>query len=858
VSTISQDSTVSTLRVVAYSLLSIFLTGTFIQLGGVLMGTVSRGGQELGANALAIPAFWVFLGFLVFSALLMALARYEFLNRAELLCVLFAGLLAAPIMTVGFWRYLVPAAATFPRGEDFELLDAVNPNLWPHGRNLTDGILAEPAAPGVDTQGSVRWETRSLSKGGTERVPVIEHLAGTATSNLRVRLPVGPGLENAVIPGQPYLLSVLARADGLGVDAYYYCRLYHGTGGHFLQEAFTSTKEAELTFSQPEGFRRVGAYGVVVPGKVKDSVVLELGLNGTGRVAFRDLQFMNVDAVESAFRGRVVVPERDLAQVPEEERPGILVEPDRLLSVAGIRYLLSAYIPWKDWLRPLWTWGAYIALVLTGTFSIAVIMRREWIDNQRLPLPFAQIPLFFLGRNNRDEAPRRFFPDGWRSGFMWAGFTATVFWCVLRALHDFHGGMPDLNINVRLNAYISNPYLERMFRGVHFQVLALFLGLALFLELNVLMSLIIGFLLFRAQYLVGEFYGLTYQAGFPETSHQRLAAYLVYAALLVFFSRRYLFRLLLAAIRGEDRGDEVLSSRSAVLLLIISIAGVGIWARAVGMPIGPMLLIFLTLLSVGFVAMKLRAECGVPSYAFFPHLVLIVGFAGGMSVFGTQGTMFAVFVSAIIGYHAFFLIPGLQLEFLELGRHFRLKRRVIFIVNGVAIIGGFLIGGWIFLSGAYAKGIDSFPDSGDYRGIIGWGRYYALYHTEATMATTAQMEEEAHRNVSPRTWAILYSGTLTFVVTVLRQTVTGFWFHPAGIIIGSMGALYRVWGSLLIAWAIRFTVLKMGGAATVREKLLPFAAGIFLGSVTAQGLFFAIDCFLFYFTDSSQLQFGLF
>ena len=848
---------VSTFRITAFSLFAILLTGAFIQLGGVLMGTVSQGGKELGANALAIPVFWVFLALLFLTALLRALARYELLTRAELLCILFAGLLAAPIMTVGFWRYLVPAVATFPRGEDFDLLDAVNPNLWPHGPNLTDGILAQPAGPGVDTHGSVRWETLSLFKGGTVQAPVIEHENETDASSLRVRLPAGPGREGAVIPGQPYLLSVLAKAEDLGLDSTYYCRVYYDAEEIFLQDAFISTKEAEPNFAQREGFLRVGTYGVVLPNTVKESVILELGLEGAGRVVFRDLQFINVEAIESAFRGRMVIREKDFAQLPERERAGLLVEPDRLLSIAGIRYLLAGYIPWRDWLRPLSTWGAYLVLILLGTFSIAVIMRREWIDNQRLPLPLAQVVLFFLGSKSRGEAPDRFLPEGWRSRFMWAGFTVTFIWCLLRGLHDFHAGIPDLNINLRLNAYISNPYLEHMFRGVHFQVLAIFLGLAMFLELNVLMSLLIGFLLFRAQYLVGEFYGLTYQRGYPEASHQRLAAYLVYAALLLFFSRKYLFRLLRDAIRGQERGDEVLSSRGAVLLLMTSIAGVAVWAQVVGMPLGAMLIIFATLLSVGFVAMKLRAECGIPSYTYFPHLILIVGLAGGMSVFGTQGTMFAVFVSAIIGYHAFFLIPGLQLEFLELGRQFRLKRRVIFLVNGVAIMGGFLIGGWIFLSGAYAKGINSFPDSGEYRGIIGWGRYYGLYHTEATMDSVTPAEEEEQRDVDPRTWAILYSGTLTFVVTALRQTFTGFWFHPVGIIIGSMGALYRIWGSLVVAWVVRFSVLKFGGAATVREKLLPFAAGIFLAAVTAQGLFFAIDFFLFYFTDSSMFQRGL-
>ena len=118
-------------------------------------------------------------------------------------------------------------------------------------------------------------------------------------------------------------------------------------------------------------------------------------------------------------------------------------------------------------------------------------------------------------------------------------------------------------------------------------------------------------------------------------------------------------------------------------------------------------------------------------------------------------------------------------------------------------------------------------------------------------------EERGHRGIHPGTWAAIYTGGLTFIVTLLRHTFTGFWFHPGGMILGSTWVMYHIWASLFVACVARFTALKLGGAATVREKLLPFSAGIFLAAVAAQGLFFVVDLFLFYVADSTQLQFGL-
>ena len=869
--------------------MALVLTAASIQLAGVVMGTASSTGQEMGAMALALPAFWAFLILLFFSVLLQRTTRFELLTRADLLCVLFAALLAAPLMSVGFWRFLLPSVATFPRGGDFFYLDTVNPKLWPHGPNLTEGILGEEGNPRLETRGRVRWEAHTLADGRREPVPVIEHTAERAESTLRVGIPVARGTEASLIPGENYLLSVLARAENLGLESFYYCRVYYDESAEFDVEVYTAVKEAETSFIQKEGYRRAGVYGLVLPRSLKRGLVIELGLKGSGRVAFRDLQLVNTEALESAYLGRAVISEGDFRRMPESGGGGLLVRPDDLSSLAGLRYLVTAYIPWRDWRQPLLAWGSYLALILAGTFAVAVIMRREWIDGQRFPLPLAQIPLYFLaekgdegkpGSSTEEKAgeepgmeapataphlrPPQLLVAGWFNRWMWAGFAVTFVWCALRGWHDFNIAVPDLAIDVRLQPFISDPTFGHMWSPVSFKVLAVFLGAAVFLEINVLMSLIIGYFLFRAQFWLGEVHGLTYQRGYPYVEHQQLTAYLVYAILLLFFSRRYLLFVLRTAVLGEEGRGELFSTRGALLLLIISAVGMGFWAHWVAMPVGGMLILYATLLSIGFVAMKLRAECGVPSYAFFPTaVVLIVGVAGGMEVFSAQGTMFAVFVSVILGAHAFFLIPGLQLEFLELGRIFRLKRRMIILVNVLAVSGGFLIGGWFFLSGAYSKGIEWFPDRGDFRDILHESRNFNLIHADALRKMEEQKEdrreeERVSSDLGLGTWASIYAGGLTALVAGLRHIFAGFWFHPIGIIVGPMPVMDHIWGSLLVAWVVRLAVLKLGGAVTVRKKLLPFFAGVFLAGVTAKAIFFVINLHLYYFTDTSVFQQGLF
>ena len=76
----------------------------------------------------------------------------------------------------------------------------------------------------------------------------------------------------------------------------------------------------------------------------------------------------------------------------------------------------------------------------------------------------------------------------------------------------------------------------------------------------------------------------------------------------------------------------MLSSRAAVLLLAFCHVGVMAWARLAGAGSGSMLLMFAFLVMVGFVAAKIRAECGTPFGYFTPYnSMLFVTLCGGMA-----------------------------------------------------------------------------------------------------------------------------------------------------------------------------------------------------------------------------------
>ncbi len=251
-----------------------------------------------------------------------------------------------------------------------------------------------------------------------------------------------------------------------------------------------------------------------------------------------------------------------------------------------------------------------------------------------------------------------------------------------------------------------------------------------------------------------------------------------------------------------------------------------------GMGVAGMLIFFALLVLVGFVAAKFRAECGLPwGYMAPGNFALFMTLLGGISLFGPQMMMFCFIASFMLAPTVFFLIPGAQLELIELGQRWRVKRSHLLASCMMGIIGGVVIGGWVFLSNAYAIGGERFRYNWAFD--TKWW-YFFPYNVQMNAATNAWLGTRSTTlgGIDPSWWAYIYSAGGTLVATLLRWA--GFWFHPIGFVLGSTNFMDYIWGSALAAWIIRGVVLRLGGAAAVRNKLQPLFIGVFLGAAMGE------------------------
>ena len=833
-----------TFRSLGAILLAMALMAVAINFGGSIEGALIY----VASEPLPVPAMWMLVGFSLVSALAFLATKRRLLSRAEMFCILFSCLIAAPLMNHGFWRYMLGRMATIPRFADFEKLDAYSDKLWPHGPNITEGLLESAGKDRFVTRGYFSRTMVEYDVGLWEELPTLVNANPDDLSSFEVALPLRERGESKIYPGQPYMLSVQIQARDVEPASTYFCRIYTDDSQKLLEEAFTASGETARTYLHKTGFRRLGMYGLFIPFGTTEKIRLEFSLAGIGKAVFRDLQLMNVSALNDAYEGVETITRAEYARLPESHRVGKKVRPDSIFSLEGIRFLFTAYVPLGQWATPVFVWASFTTLMLAASFAFSVIMRRQWVDRERFLLPLMQVPRYLIGFDGEGDNSRPL-PPIWRNPLMWAGFVLVLCWCLIRAWALVDPSAPELEVNIPLKAYFTDPAAMSMLSNVNFSILAMAVGLALFMDLHISLSLLIGYFLFRAQYWVGEAQGLNVEAGYPFQDHQITAAFLAYALLIFIQARRHLWGVVVEAVRGVRQPDEVFSSRQALLVLLLSFFGVILWSLWMDLPIRGMLLFFVFLLAIAITVTKLRAECGVPFRDYFPqYFFYMVPIVGGLTFLTPEGSMVWLLFAVIMGVTTFFLIPGIQFEMIEAGKRLRVRPRHILYTGLLGLFGGFFVGGWLYLAGCYGYGASYFGDLVSYDPEIQRFGNFVEWHAKATHNYLGLSEGGENKDgLSGAHWAMLFSAGGTGFTVMLRQLFVGFWFHPAGFILGPSRMMQNAWGSILVACLLRFAVLKLGGAQMVKAKLYPFAIGVLLGSVAAQAVILALNTWFYYY-----------
>ncbi|MGQ9733418.1 MAG: DUF6785 family protein, partial [Candidatus Zipacnadales bacterium] len=113
---------------------------------------------------------------------------------------------------------------------------------------------------------------------------------------------------------------------------------------------------------------------------------------------------------------------------------------DELVIAQWFEGTPSGKVPWSVWWRPLAWWSAFNMAVMFAVTCLVAIIRRQWVENERLTFPLLFLPLEITGAEGRESLTRGFF----RNPIMWLGFAAGALFNLVNILHAFVPQIPGI------------------------------------------------------------------------------------------------------------------------------------------------------------------------------------------------------------------------------------------------------------------------------------------------------------------------------------------------------------------------------------------------------------------------------
>ena len=467
-------------------------------------------------------------------------------------------------------------------------------------------------------------------------------------------------------------------------------------------------------------------------------------------------------------------------------------------------------IPWGLWVRPLLVWTPFCVLIFFVTLCVAVLLRKQWVERERLLFPLAQVPLE-VTREDGSGGHRSVF----RSKLMWVGFAIPVVVYVINGLNAYYPSFPriDLYPPWTYGLFSDKPWnvLNSMGITIYFGMI----GIAYLLTAEVGFSFWFFFLFDRIQEMVMVTLGKPGHWIFRRNQH--VGAFLMLALFYAFVSRKHIADILRRAFgRPSDVDDsgEPLSYRVAFWGAVGGFALICAWCWAFGMSfIYPIVLFGWYFLSL-IVITRIVAEAGLFVFWFG---IGPQDFA--MQSFGYQNVSHQnVTMLQMVGFNiqdsATSLMPqGLQA--MKIAGEARLNQRKVFAIMLAAVVVAVMLCHVPSLWITYKAAVPN----------LGWwtrGAGYAVPSMiEGSFASESQFKPGDVGEMG-------FGACFTLFLLLMRQRFLWWPFHPLGYAANTSWTMFRYWFPIFLGWLIKVIVTWLGGVRLWR-KLYPAAIGMIVG-----------------------------
>lgn len=487
------------------------------------------------------------------------------------------------------------------------------------------------------------------------------------------------------------------------------------------------------------------------------------------------------------------------------------------------------------WAQPVAVWTGFILMMMACFYCINVLIRRQWVERERLVFPIVQIPLAITQDGGGGPL--------WRSKLLWTGVAIAVVLETLAAIHfTWLPAMPYLPLKPEPLLQIDNYVTQKPWNAIGSTTLTFYpfvIGLAYLLPLDVSFSCWFFYWLTKLENVGAATLGFR-DAGasaslsrVPYTDEQAVGAWIGLALFSLFLARPHLAAAWRKAFRGDagvDDTDEPLSYRAAYVGLFVSAALLVAFGVALGLSLPIALLFWGLFFLLSLTMTRIRAEAGIAwgpgsqsGWLGAHQNMLNLGGTQNFSHSDMTGLTFLRWFDSDLRC----LAQPTQLEAMKLASEAGPRplnpRQLTWALGAAALVG--TLAAWACCLHLYyhygaagavvnawrsTKGRDPFND------LVGW------------------MNNPLPSNSARIGGAVIGLGVVS-LLGVLRTQFVWWPLHPIGYAIGGTDMMAWLWFPTLLGWLTKSLLLRYGGAKIFRQAL-PFFLGLILGDYAISGI----------------------
>ncbi len=500
-------------------------------------------------------------------------------------------------------------------------------------------------------------------------------------------------------------------------------------------------------------------------------------------------------------------------------------------------------VPWDRWARPLASWAAFILLYYLATFFLTGMLRKQWVDVERLIFPLARVPMEMTeGSDGEGWLPAIFSNRAFR-----VGVVASLAFGLVRIAPVLTGAATGWTPAYWIQTLLwGTPIAQLQIGGIFFFPMAV--GFAFLVPADVALSVWLFFLFTRMELLTAGWMGQPIAGGTfsPFMAWQQAGAFIVFTLIMLWSARRHLFNVVRKAFGpapGIDDSAEPISYRVAFWGLVASVVGMVAWyvwftcpslhtaGAGLRTQLGevastvPVVLVLLGLVfSVVLVHARLIGQGGI----FFTQQTwqpteFLHGVTQG-AVFSPQLVVAAQMQNAILITDSREILSGHAVNALRVTSVFDRHRRLFLPIMMVTLIVAMGVSGKSIMDIFYSRGALNTTD-----------KYASTSLPQGTFTTAHKMISNPTKAVPPQYGPLALGAAVMFFVTFMRVRFYWWPLHSLGFLIGSTWASQTLWFPFLLGWLTKVVVLKFGGGAMLR-KVRQFWLGVIVGEATLVGI----------------------